>query len=47
MGLNLYTSGPIYSEILGYRRFPDNLFTGSPDHLTALAAEIAGPGGRK
>jgi spermidine synthase len=42
LGLNLYTSAAIYTEILQYRRFPDNLFTGSPDHLTALAAEIAG-----
>ena len=46
MGLNLYTNGAIYDEILQYRRFPDNLFTGSPDHLTALAAEIMGPGRR-
>ena len=37
MGLNLYQSGPIYSEMISYAtRFPENLFTGSPDKLNEL-----------
>ena len=40
LGLNLYESGPIYSEILRYRRFPDGLFSGSPETLEALRSGI-------
>jgi spermidine synthase len=29
LGLNLYQGGPIYDQMLAYRRFPDNLFVGS------------------
>jgi len=29
LGLNLYQGGPIYDQLLAYRRFPDNLFVGS------------------
>ena len=29
MGLNLYQSAAIYSDMLAYSRFPDNLFVGS------------------
>jgi spermidine synthase len=37
MGLNLYQSGPIYSEMISYAsKFPDNLFTGSPEKLQEL-----------
>jgi spermidine synthase len=37
MGLNLYQSGPIYSEMISYAtRFPENLFTGSPERLNEL-----------
>jgi spermidine synthase len=36
LGLNLYESGPIYSEILRYRKFPDDLFVSSPETLAAL-----------
>jgi spermidine synthase len=36
MGLNLYQSGPIYSEMIAGTRFPDNLFEGSPDLIQAV-----------
>jgi spermidine synthase len=37
MGLNLYQSGPIYSDMLAYAgRFPDNIFTGSDGLMQAL-----------
>jgi spermidine synthase len=36
MGLNLYQSGPIYSSMITNTRFPDNIFTGSPESLAAL-----------
>jgi spermidine synthase len=29
LGLNLYEGGPIYSDMLAYRRYPENLFIGS------------------
>jgi spermidine synthase len=40
LGLNLYQSGPIYSEILRYRKFPDDLFIGQPKTIEALRAGI-------
>ena len=40
LGLNLYESGPIYSEILRYRKFPDDLFIGSPATISALRAGV-------
>jgi spermidine synthase len=34
LGLNLYQSGPIYAEMISHAtRFPDNLFTGSPEKI--------------
>ena len=37
MGLNLYQSGPIYAEMISYAtKFPDGLFTGSPEKLQEL-----------
>jgi spermidine synthase len=37
MGLNLYQSGPIYAEMIANAsRFPENLFTGSPETMQAL-----------
>ena len=40
LGLNLYQSGPIYSQMLAYRRLPRNLFVGSlaPQVLSAIQA---------
>ena len=40
LGLNLYESGPIYSEILRYRKYPDDLFVGQPQTISALRAGI-------
>ena len=40
LGLNLYESGPIYSEILRYRKYPDDLFIGQPQTISALRAGI-------
>jgi len=37
LGLNLYQSGPIYAEMISHAtKFPDNLFTGSPEKLEEL-----------
>jgi spermidine synthase len=40
LGLNLYESGPIYSEILRYRKFPEDMFIGSPETIASLRAGI-------
>jgi len=40
LGLNLYESGPIYSEILRYRKFPEDMFIGSPQTIAALRTGI-------
>src|SRR5215467_1331360 len=40
LGLNLYESGPIYSEILRYRKYPDDLFVGQPQTISALRTGI-------
>ena len=46
LGLNLYQSGPIYSEILRHKKYPEGLFSGSPETLQRLRAAIASaPGG--
>jgi spermidine synthase len=46
LGLNLYQSGPIYAEILRHKKWPEDLFSGSPDTLQRLRAAIdAAPGG--
>jgi spermidine synthase len=47
LGLNLYQSDVIYSGMLAYaRRFPDELFVGSPDTMNALRNGIAREQGR-
>src|SRR5207248_4672148 len=40
LGLNLYESSTINSEILRYRKFPDDLFIGKPETISALRAGI-------
>jgi spermidine synthase len=41
MGLNLYQSGPIYAEMISHAsKFPENLFTGSPEKLQELRANF-------
>jgi spermidine synthase len=49
MGLNLFQNGPIYADMLAYRRFPGDLFTGSETRLQALweAGQGATPESRK
>jgi hypothetical protein len=46
MGLNLYQSGPIYAEMLQYARYPEGMFTGSPETLQALRDAIQRATGR-
>ena len=46
LGLNLYQSGPIYAEILRHKKYPEGLFSGSPETLQKLREAIASaPGG--
>jgi spermidine synthase len=47
LGLNLYQSGPIYSEILRYKRFPEGLFSGSEATMRQLREAIASAPGRE
>jgi spermidine synthase len=42
LGMNIDQRAEIYREILKYRRFPDDLFAGSPDRLKALRSGIFG-----
>jgi spermidine synthase len=46
LGLNLYRSGPIYSDMIASTRFPDKLFTGSDHLMEALRAGIDRARGR-
>ena len=46
MGLNLYQSGPIYSDMLQYARFPDQLFSGSAASIQAVRDGIQRTTGR-
>jgi spermidine synthase len=46
LGFNLYQAGPIYSNMLVYSKFPDNLFTGSESSLAELRAGIQRAQGR-
>jgi spermidine synthase len=36
MALNVSREGVIYNQMLAYRKFPDNLFAGSPERIRAL-----------
>jgi spermidine synthase len=46
LGLNLYQSGPIYAEILRHKKYPEGLFSGSPETMQKLRVAIASaPGG--
>src|SRR5204862_6903311 len=40
LGLNLYLSGPIYAEILAYRKPPTDLFVGDQATTSAVLAAI-------
>jgi spermidine synthase len=41
MGLNVDRPGAIYNYILAFRRFPEDIFAGSDDHMAALRFAIA------
>ena len=45
MGVNNTAAAPIYSEMLGYRKFPAGMFTGSPQAIQALKNAIEAPAG--
>ena len=46
LGLNLYQSGPIYAEILRHKKWPEGLFSGSPETMQRLRNAVASaPGG--
>ena len=36
LGLNNYTAASIYSELMGFRSFPDGVFLGTPGRVEAL-----------
>jgi spermidine synthase len=46
LGLNLYESGPIYANMISYARYPEGMFTGSPERLAALREGISRALGR-
>jgi len=47
LGLNLYQSDPIYVDILtGATRFPEELFTGTPETMQALREAVRKQQGR-
>jgi spermidine synthase len=46
LGLNLYQSDRIYSEMLTHARYPEGLFTGSEATLSALREAILRQQGR-
>ena len=43
LGLNNYTAREIYSELLTFRTFPENLFVGSEGRLALLRELMAFP----
>jgi spermidine synthase len=44
MGLNYDAPAVIYSDMLGYRKIPEDMFTGSPDRLAAVRMAISTSG---
>jgi spermidine synthase len=46
LGLNLYQSDRIYADMLVHSKYPEGLFTGSPETLHALREAIARMQGR-
>ena len=43
MGLNFDRPAVIYNDILQYRRFPEDIFTGSPARIAALRFALGSP----
>jgi spermidine synthase len=46
LGLNLYQSGTIYSDMLAYSKFPERLFAGSPEQIQRVREAILRAPGR-
>jgi spermidine synthase len=46
MGLNLYDNAPIYADMISHTRFPENLFTGSPETMAAIREGVERARGR-
>jgi spermidine synthase len=42
MSLNLYEQGPIYADMIRYRKYPEGLFQGSPERLARIRAAAGG-----
>jgi spermidine synthase len=42
MSLNLYEQGPIYADMIRYRKYPEGLFQGSPERLQRIRAATGG-----
>ncbi|MEA3246024.1 MAG: fused MFS/spermidine synthase [Gemmatimonadota bacterium] len=40
--LNHYDQGPIYADMIRYRRYPEGLFQGSPERLARIRASASG-----
>jgi spermidine synthase len=40
MGVNNYAAGPIYTEMLSHRKFPEDLFSGSEQRMLELRAAL-------
>jgi spermidine synthase len=43
LGLNTNESDAVYGQILGFRRFPEGLFSGSAERLAALRGRLGSP----
>jgi spermidine synthase len=41
LGLNLYENAPIYAQMISHARYPEGMFTGSPEKMAALREAIA------
>jgi spermidine synthase len=42
LGVNVYDQAGIYSQMLQYRKYPDGLFTGTPEELMQIRAATGG-----
>ena len=42
MSLNMYDQAGIYSQMLQYRKYPDGLFTGTPERLSQIRMATGG-----
>jgi spermidine synthase len=43
LGLNRYDQGPIYSQMLQYRRYPEGLFEATPERIAQIRMAVGGP----